>query len=132
MAGISAYFFFLLRRRPPRSTRTDTRFPYTTLVRSLGIACRLKDRTAADEHLLERRGVGDIAVVRHREAARRQVGVQRLDVAQRGLARRRIANVAGGRITRELAHDVVAVEIARDMAHRAMGDRKSTRPNSRH
>src|SRR3546814_20841518 len=23
-------------RRPPRSTRTDTRFPYTTLVRSLG------------------------------------------------------------------------------------------------
>src|SRR3546814_18752933 len=24
-------------RRPPRSTRTDTRFPYTTLFRSLGI-----------------------------------------------------------------------------------------------
>src|SRR3546814_7435 len=27
-------FFFLMRRRPPRSTRTDTLFPYTTLVRS--------------------------------------------------------------------------------------------------
>src|SRR3546814_15009588 len=27
-------FFFLLYRRPPRSTRTDTLFPYTTLVRS--------------------------------------------------------------------------------------------------
>src|SRR3546814_1709708 len=27
-------FFFLMRRRPPRSTRTDTRFPYTTLFRS--------------------------------------------------------------------------------------------------
>src|SRR3546814_2294049 len=27
-------FFFLMIRRPPRSTRTDTRFPYTTLVRS--------------------------------------------------------------------------------------------------
>src|SRR3546814_4762376 len=27
--------FFLWRRRPPRSTRTDTLFPYTTLVRSL-------------------------------------------------------------------------------------------------
>src|SRR3546814_19811332 len=26
--------FFLLRRRPPRSTRTDTLFPYTTLFRS--------------------------------------------------------------------------------------------------
>src|SRR3546814_15878476 len=27
-------FFFLMIRRPPRSTRTDTRFPYTTLFRS--------------------------------------------------------------------------------------------------
>src|SRR3546814_8239410 len=29
-------FVFLLIRRPPRSTRTDTLFPYTTLFRSLG------------------------------------------------------------------------------------------------
>src|SRR3546814_19155328 len=29
-------FFFLLIRRPPQSTRTDTRVPYTTLFRSLG------------------------------------------------------------------------------------------------
>src|SRR3546814_14191333 len=29
-------FFFLMIRRPPRSTRTDTLFPYTTLVRSEG------------------------------------------------------------------------------------------------
>src|SRR3546814_5983142 len=28
-------FFFLMRRRPPRSTRTDTLFPYTTLFRSM-------------------------------------------------------------------------------------------------
>src|SRR3546814_19349699 len=28
------YFFFLRIRRPPRSTRTDTLFPYTTLFRS--------------------------------------------------------------------------------------------------
>src|SRR3546814_4347088 len=27
-------FFVLMRRRPPRSTRTDTLFPYTTLFRS--------------------------------------------------------------------------------------------------
>src|SRR3546814_17267086 len=27
-------FYFLMRRRPPRSTRTDTLFPYTTLFRS--------------------------------------------------------------------------------------------------
>src|SRR3546814_10208129 len=30
----SLIFFFLIMRRPPRSTRTDTLFPYTTLVRS--------------------------------------------------------------------------------------------------
>src|SRR3546814_19352815 len=29
------FFFFLMIRRPPRSTRTDTRVPYTTLFRSL-------------------------------------------------------------------------------------------------
>src|SRR3546814_14115660 len=31
---------FLIRRRPPRSTRTDTLFPYTTLVRSTCRTCR--------------------------------------------------------------------------------------------
>src|SRR3546814_13423897 len=39
---ISSYvlldFFFLMIRRPPRSTRTDTLFPYTTLFRSGGSA----------------------------------------------------------------------------------------------
>src|SRR3546814_13152298 len=30
----SHFFFFLMIRRPPRSTRTDTLFPYTTLFRS--------------------------------------------------------------------------------------------------
>src|SRR3546814_12023635 len=29
------FFFFVMIRRPPRSTRTDTLFPYTTLFRSL-------------------------------------------------------------------------------------------------
>src|SRR3546814_14234671 len=31
----SSCFFFLMIRRPPRSTRTDTLFPYTTLFRSM-------------------------------------------------------------------------------------------------
>src|SRR3546814_11348693 len=31
---LSLFFFFLMIRRPPRSTRTDTLFPYTTLFRS--------------------------------------------------------------------------------------------------
>src|SRR3546814_18106696 len=33
--GMCIFFFFLMIRRPPRSTRTDTLFPYTTLFRSL-------------------------------------------------------------------------------------------------
>src|SRR3546814_13197616 len=32
--GYTFIFFFLMIRRPPRSTRTDTLFPYTTLFRS--------------------------------------------------------------------------------------------------
>src|SRR3546814_3243570 len=35
-------FFFLMIRRPPRSTRTDTLFPYTTLFRSA--QGKLRDR----------------------------------------------------------------------------------------
>src|SRR3546814_16154143 len=34
-------FFFLIKRRPPRSTRTDTLFPYTTLFRSDLTAARI-------------------------------------------------------------------------------------------
>src|SRR3546814_20677702 len=34
------FVFFLMIRRPPRSTRTDTLFPYTTLFRSI----RMRDR----------------------------------------------------------------------------------------
>src|SRR3546814_16610063 len=42
-------------RRPPRSTRTDTLFPYTTLFRSSatgrhrqrGVACRVEDKPVA-------------------------------------------------------------------------------------
>src|SRR3546814_6521629 len=36
----SLCIFFLMIRRPPRSTRTDTLFPYTTLFRSGGQAMR--------------------------------------------------------------------------------------------
>src|SRR3546814_15092881 len=31
---VCSFIFFLMKRRPPRSTRTDTLFPYTTLFRS--------------------------------------------------------------------------------------------------
>src|SRR3546814_14438930 len=47
-------FFFLMIRRPPRSTRTDTLFPYTTLFRSRALSGvaggtrNLLSRNAAD------------------------------------------------------------------------------------
>src|SRR3546814_12845008 len=46
----SCSFFFLMIRRPPRSTRTDTLFPYTTLFRSVdrGRRPRWPDRARPD------------------------------------------------------------------------------------
>src|SRR3546814_14863567 len=48
--------FFLMIRRPPRSTRTDTLFPYTTLFRYVVVACeiaRLVDDIVARDAALE-------------------------------------------------------------------------------
>src|SRR3546814_3769900 len=45
-------FFFLMNRRPPRSTRTDTLFPYTTLFRS---ALLPRFDKASDDRLPEAR-----------------------------------------------------------------------------
>src|SRR3546814_3442748 len=41
-------FFFLMIRRPPRSTRTDTLFPYTTLFRSYVVDKATKLETIYD------------------------------------------------------------------------------------
>src|SRR3546814_12185432 len=41
-------FFFLMIRRPPRSTRTDTLFPYTTLFRSTETANTVAGRSDAE------------------------------------------------------------------------------------
>src|SRR3546814_12534756 len=52
------FCFFLMRRRPPRSTRTDTLFPYTTLFRSLCLWLRVDggSRAAAIARLERVRG----------------------------------------------------------------------------
>src|SRR3546814_9376586 len=52
-------FCFLMIRRPPRSTRTDTLFPYTTLFRSGRGAGRL--RTPGESHRHARHRAGDRA-----------------------------------------------------------------------
>src|SRR3546814_18330556 len=61
-------FFFLMIRRPPRSTRTDTLFPYTTLFRSAQSRRRHPPRRDLDARrsdiqaggaLVRQAGVGD-------------------------------------------------------------------------
>src|SRR3546814_16551666 len=95
-------------RRPPRATRTDTPFPYTTLFRSLHDVVGELDLAGgrgADAEL----GLGLAAV----EALARGVDQERGDPAC-GLVR------VGHREQRDV------------LRHRAGGDRKSTRLNSSH
>src|SRR3546814_17759120 len=49
-ALILVFLFFLMIRRPPRSTRTDTLFPYTTLFRSGRAGLQSRGRCARDAH----------------------------------------------------------------------------------
>src|SRR3546814_13720866 len=61
-------FFFLMIRRPPRSTRTDTLFPYTTLFRSrLGPDPGRGDRVQQRGGEVQRRGGGGDRAVLFRE-----------------------------------------------------------------
>src|SRR3546814_15318278 len=66
-------------RRPPRSTRTDTRFPYTTLFRSLRRRLGLLvDRHIAERHIILEVAVGAVGGARdHR--VERGLGVETLD-----------------------------------------------------
>src|SRR3546814_18068534 len=56
-------FFFLMIRRPPRSTRTDTLFPYTTLCRSSAAAAAITTATG-----------GATGYLRHSYRTRTQLG----------------------------------------------------------
>src|SRR3546814_19502697 len=71
-------FFFLMIRRPPRSTRTATLFPYTTLFRSDLAACRIGGpvRIADD----------------HRDA---ETGIEIADLAEQVMVAELLAMVAG-------------------------------------
>src|SRR3546814_17989841 len=51
---VDNFFFFLMIRRPPRSTRTDTLFPYTTLFRSSVPGARAVATHLADTSALAR------------------------------------------------------------------------------
>src|SRR3546814_1206545 len=66
------FFFFLMIRRPPRSTRTDTLFPYTTLFRSRSASRRPRAR------------MSDGRDARYRIASAVQTSRQRGRVAENG------------------------------------------------
>src|SRR3546814_19270830 len=64
--------FFLMIRRPPRSTRTDTLFPYTTLVRSAAAARR---RFAIQKQMPARPVAKGTYIRAHRIPSTPQLGV---------------------------------------------------------
>src|SRR3546814_13209321 len=71
------FCFFLMSRRPPRSTRTDTLFPYTTLFRSV----RRRDHP-------ERRHGRRTGIERRLRHHGRQDGALRLSAGGTGRAKR--------------------------------------------
>src|SRR3546814_9832149 len=110
-------FFFLMIRRPPRSTRTDTLFPYTTLFRSFrreGVVPpfhRVVAKTAAlhraaqqlPVRALLRGGTGCVGVCAYVEEVEVGAHVQRL--AARAVGRATFDGEVGGAaaaVTREI------------------------------
>ena len=65
---------------------------------SLGVGGRLIDRAALHEIVAKGQSVGEIAIVRDCETARVEFGEKRLDIAQNGLARRRITHMPDGQL----------------------------------
>src|SRR3546814_1293931 len=115
-----------MRRRPPRSTRTDTLFPYTTLFRSLGEQLRIADLPAFDQRLGDRRDtVLDLprVVVAAEQPPADEKEVEPADQRHRQPDGRDLED-AEARLARDPRH-VVDQQIGR-------GDRKSTRLNSSH
>ncbi len=87
-----------------------------------GVGGRLEDRAALDQLGAQRAGVGNIAVMRHREAAAGQIGIKRLDVAQARSAGGRIADMPGGHDAGQFGDRFLAGKIVRDMADAAAGE----------
>src|SRR3546814_12636950 len=111
-------FFFLTRRRLPRSTRTDTLFPYTTLFRSTGRKRHAPRTTGRADTPGSRQGNGGHQAdrrerrqpgedrgqrrVSRQRAARRTAAAERQD--QRSVRRRvRAAGSGTGRVVRQQA-----------------------------
>src|SRR3546814_10920390 len=132
-------------RRPPKSTRTDTLFPYTTLFRSLGqIAGDVSGRTVDLGRVLPRKraaamgGSAAIGIDDDLAAGQARVAVRSADLEQSGRVDedRLVAGqpALGQDIGEHALHIIAQAGLTRVVAHRRrmLGDRKSTRMNSSH
>src|SRR3546814_2263888 len=102
-------FFFLMIRRPPRATRTDTLFPYTTLFRSrrVGVHPRQAGDVRGQQALLLRLSGGRVAVGHQRRLGlqpRHQRVELRARVAERVRAGRDLAAAGGLQVERSAEH----------------------------
>src|SRR3546814_10576434 len=115
-------------RRPPRSTRTDTLFPYTTLFRSGGGGLLAYRRGRIREPLL---GIGDEEGIlrfgmrhRRREMGRYRIGPLRQRLAVSLPGPRSEARAFGQARPQEAGNEIIGIGPERTR------DRKSTRLNS--
>src|SRR3546814_1853265 len=95
-------------RRPPRSTRTDTLFPYTTLFRSTAtigaerldpLDLRPQDQPGGGLHAIARPGreIGRQAACHRAQIGRGHADVDQLDAARRAASAAEILVGQGGR-----------------------------------
>src|SRR3546814_3570578 len=121
--------FFLMRRRPPRSTRTDTLFPYTTLFRSPFGPDRLDQRGHMGDATEPAVILGEL----HEVVAGQGIGFRRV-----GADAVLLEQVAADQMRRQAKYladadvDARLAEIQRHQLGMDVGDRKSTRLNSSH
>src|SRR3546814_2779811 len=96
-------FFFLMIRRPPRSTRTDTLFPYTTLFRS---------KLALDEAAKEK-ALGQDVAHQMRQAVRPRERVAGMIILGNEAADRNASEVVEQRKHRipDLAADILEIDV---------------------
>src|SRR3546814_1618920 len=97
-------FFFLRIRRPPRSTRTDTLVPYTTLFRSVVRDAGWRRPRAGTRRRRPGRGGGRRGTDRRRDGRNRTVRTHRVPVRQlprrRGPERAAVAAAGRAGVTR--------------------------------
>src|SRR3546814_10176416 len=113
-------FFLLMIRRQPRSTRTDSRYPYTTLVRSEVPIEPVAPRTATDCMV----GAGMVGA----GMSETEQFLAEQEHRQRG--EHAVEAVEDAAVARDHAARVLGADVALEQALEQ--DRKSTRLNSSH